>query len=98
MSDMHVIGQIEKKLGLTLKKISMAEVEKADHYHEKAYAIDEDNNVTGLWLEGDSNSLISEISELTQLSALNLRNSFFEKIHFLHKLAPSRRTALSSTG
>jgi hypothetical protein len=86
MSNMHVIGQIEKKLGQSLKKIGTAEIEKADHFPEKAYAVDEENNVTGLWLDGYTVSLISEISELTQLSVLVLRGVYFINLDFLQKL------------
>ena len=86
MSDMDVIDQIEKKLGLPLKKTSMAEIEKADHFPEKAYAIDDGDNVTGLWLDGYSVPLISEISGLSQLLTLILRYGYFANLSFLHKL------------
>ena len=105
MSDMHVIGKIEKKLGLSLKKYRIAEIKKDDIFSDMAYAIDKNNNVTGLWLDGDYNSLqerwlnslIPEISKLTQLSALKLRCSNISNINFLHKLTNLTSLNLSRT-
>ncbi len=50
MSDIDVLRDIEKKIGAPLKKVSLDQIKKMDHYPGKAYAIDESENVTGIWL------------------------------------------------
>ncbi len=59
---------------------------KMDHWSEKAYAMDENNRVTGLWLDAFPVILNPEISRLTNLSTLILRKGFLKDIDLIYKL------------
>jgi GTPase SAR1 family protein len=93
MTDLEIIGQIEKELNVKLEKLDEIK------WNNKGYTLNQNGQVTGLGLYrfeiANLNRIISPLKELTSLTQLDLHNNQLSDISPLKELTDLTELSLS---